>query len=247
MLSEKSNLTEQTVERLQEMLAASGLEYGQLFATEAELEQRLSVSRSIIREAVSRMRAMGLLDSRQGIGLIVSKPDPIGLFEQALNGGLLDGLDLQQLGELRYALEIGSIELVVRHATSQQLAKLAQLAEEFADNMAGKPSRELDNIELDFHQTILDATASPMLMRMHGVLAAYFSRSAREVNGWGDLKNNEKNLWEHRAIALALAQKNSEHARAILANHLAKLLLRQNNNLNNKENENGSQSTNQNS
>ncbi len=224
MITENANLTEQTVKQITEMITASGLDVGQAFATEAQLEKKLDVSRPIIREAVSRIRAMGLLDSRQGLGLIVSKPDPIGLFEQALNVAVLDQLDLAQLAQLRYTLEIGAIELVARTATKQQLDRLTDLAEEFARPATKKTGRTVDDIELDFHQAILGATGNEMLRRMHNIISAYFVRSAREVNGWDTFTTDENSIWEHRAIAQALSERNVERARAILSGHLAPLL-----------------------
>ncbi|MFC1675773.1 FadR/GntR family transcriptional regulator [Planctomycetota bacterium] len=231
MITENANLTEQTVEQITEMIAASGLDAGETFATEAQLEKRLNVSRPIIREAVSRLRALGLLESKQCVGLIVSKPDPVGLFEQALNGAVLDHLDLQQLAQLRYTLEIGSIELIAREASQQQLDRLTELAEEFAKPATKKTGRTVDDIELDFHQAILEATGNEMLRRMHNIVSAYFVRSAREVKGWDTNTTDENSIWEHRAIAQALSERNIERARAILSGHLAPLLCE-------KENEN---------
>ncbi|MFH1614551.1 MAG: FCD domain-containing protein [Planctomycetota bacterium] len=219
---ENTNLTEQTVKQIQQMIVSSSLAVGEVFATEADLEKKFNVSRQIVREAVSRLRALGLLESRQGLGLIIGKPDPIGLFEQALDGELLTLVDLKQLAELRYALEFGAIELAGRRATDAQLEKLRQLAEEFAETFAGKSNKKsADEIEFDFHRTILEATGNKMLMRMHNVISAYFVRSAKEINGWDVNKTGEDSAWEHRAIAKALSERNVERARVILSDHLA--------------------------
>jgi DNA-binding FadR family transcriptional regulator len=210
---------------LREIVAASGLEAGELFAVEAELEKELNVSRPVLREAVSRLRALGILRSRQGVGLIVAKPDPIALFEQAITGYAVDSVDLAQLGELRYSLEIGAVELVVKRATRAQLARLAELAEEFARSHAGEPSaRMIDDVEMAFHCTILESTHNATLMRMHYVLAAFFVRSAKEVEGYAADQASERIVWDHRAIAHAFGQRSVERARALLSGHLESLI-----------------------
>lgn len=205
------------------MVASSGIKPGEPFATEAELEIKLGVSRSILREAISGLRALGFLESRQGVGLIVDRPDPVGLFEQVFESWVTDLLDLRDLRELRYALEIGAVDLAVQRATEDQVARLDALAEEFAQHVAAQPgSRSCGDIELDFHRTILEATHNTLLMRMHHVVAAYFIRAAREVPGWQEC--DEGTVWEHRAIAQALGERNVERARALLTGHLSKLV-----------------------
>jgi len=222
---ETANLTEQTVTALAEMIASSGLAPGATFAVEAELGKRLNVSRPVLREAVSRLRALGMLHSRQGVGLIVAKPDPVALFEQAIKSYALDAVDLAELGELRYSLEIGAVELAVKHATPEQLARLAALAGELADCHAGKaPCRKVDDIELEFHGTILQATHNATLVRLHHVVAAFFRRMARERAGYCADQTSDRTVWEHCAIAEAFAERNVERARAMLGAHLAHLI-----------------------
>jgi len=79
-LIQETNLTEQTVKNILEMIEKSSLREGDFFATESELEEKFQISRPVLREALSRIRALGFLESRKRKGLIVSKPDPINLF-----------------------------------------------------------------------------------------------------------------------------------------------------------------------
>lgn len=206
------------------MIASSGLKPGDVLAREAELGEKFGVSRSILREAINRLRALGLLESRQCVGLVISKPDPVALFEQAFESGLMDSLDMAELAELRYTLEIGAVELVVRRATPEQLARLDELANEFAACESGRrPQRSIDDIELDFHGTYLEASHSSMLMRMHYVITSFFRRAAREMPDW-DAWSDENTIWAHRAIVQALRERSVERARAILTGHLEGLL-----------------------
>jgi GntR family transcriptional regulator, transcriptional repressor for pyruvate dehydrogenase complex len=222
---ESTNLTDQTVTALVNIIASSGLAPGAPLAVEAELEKKLNVSRSILREAVSRLRGLGILDSRQGVGLIVAKPDPVALFAQAVRSYALDAMDLAELGELRYALEIGAMDLAVSRATPEQVTRLAALAEDFAERYAGKRlERTIDDIELEFHGTILEAAQNATLGRLHYVLAAFFQRRVRESVGYSADDTTDRTVWEHRAIAEAFGARNVERARALLGGHLADLI-----------------------
>ena len=187
------SLTEQTVASINEMILLSGVRPGDRFGNEADLERKLGVSRVVVREAVSRLRALGMLESRQGLGLIVGKPDPFGLLEQTLARHTLDSADLLALEELRYVLEVGAVELAVKRAAAAQVERLAALAEELAECCTGSPSaRTVDDVEMDFHRTILEATHSAMLERMHPVLAVVFSRKEREVPNYSVTTTTER-------------------------------------------------------
>jgi len=207
---------------LQEMIVSTGAKPGDRFGNEADLERKLGVSRVVIREAVSRLRALGILESRQGLGLTVGKPDPFGLLEQTLTRHTLDSADLAALEELRNALEIGAVELAVKRATKAQLDRLAELAEELAKFHASSSSpRTADDVELDFHRTILEATHNTMLGQMYPVLAVVFSRRERELPGYPTTTTTQRTVWEHRMIAQAFRERNVECARAMLCMHLA--------------------------
>jgi GntR family transcriptional regulator, transcriptional repressor for pyruvate dehydrogenase complex len=220
--NENTSLTEQTVASLKEMIVLSGARPGDRFGNEADLERKLGVSRVVVREAVSRLRALGILESRQGLGLIIGKPDPFGLLEQTLTRHTLDSTDLAALEELRNTLEIGAVELAVKRATEAQVDRLVELAEELGEFRASSSSsRTADDVELDFHRTILEATHNTMLGQMYPVLAVVFSRRERELPGYPTKTTTEQTVWEHRMIARAFRERNVECARALLCMHLA--------------------------
>jgi len=225
MATNRKNLTELTVKRLKKLIAESGLEAGEPLGIEADLEKKLKVSRPVLREAISRLRALGILDSRQSVGLIIGKPDPVAVFEQALEGCAAEAMDLAELAEFRYALEIGAVNTAVRRAEPEQIERLEELAEAYAAGLSSsKPSRPSDEIEMAFHRTLLEATHNRTLARMYHVIATYFARVEKEVAGWEKVRSEERSAWEHRAIARAMAERNVETVRALLSVHLRSLL-----------------------
>ncbi|MCK4981293.1 MAG: FadR family transcriptional regulator [Victivallaceae bacterium] len=137
----------------------------------------------------------------------------------------MGAIDIRELAELRYTIEIGAIELAAMRATDKQLLSLSKLADEYAASMLPNYSgREQDQIELDFHQTILKASHNTMLIQMHHVLIAFFSRAILEFPEW-NMANKDKVSWEHQAIAEALTKRNTERARILLSGHLEQIIL----------------------
>ncbi len=226
-MSHTQNLTSTTVIELKRMIAESGLQVGELFATQAQLEKKFNVSGSVIRDAVGELRTLGVLKTRKSVGLLVGEPDPIALFEKAFEISTTQMMPLKDVAQLRYTLEIGSIDAAVKEATAEEIAQLADLAEQFADRAAHPSSEEshsVDSVDLAFHRMMLQCTHNDMIIRMHHVVTAYFGRISGEFNGWlANSVTDDHAIWQHRAIAAAFAKRNVEAARSLLALHLAGL------------------------
>src|SRR5690606_22220191 len=104
---------------------------GEFFATEEDLVQRYQVTRGVVREAVSRLRSLGILTGRKNKGLLIDTPDPIKLLEQVAPFFVRTAQDLQQIASLRYSLLLGAVDAAVQNATQQQLDAFTQLADEW--------------------------------------------------------------------------------------------------------------------
>ncbi len=216
---ETTNLTMRTVDNIMDMISQRRLPAGEFFATETDLEQQLGVSRQIVREAVSRLKAIGYLASRQKIGLVTAKPDPIELFENALDHYMFDVSEERELGELRFALEVGAVEIAVSRATDEQIGRLQCCAERY-DGLA---ERDPDRAEADlqFHMTILEASHNEFLHRMNHVIVRFFARRSLPDSPYHDHIGpvNHSGI-EHYAIVRDFEDRNIERARMHLADHL---------------------------
>lgn len=203
--------------RIRQQLQESHLDEGDFFMTEAELAETYEVSRTVAREAVGRLKSLGILEGRKRKGLIVRRPDPIRLLTQTLPSLISSEDDLRELGMLRYALEVGSIELAIQHATEQQLEQLGGIVSEmeaaFADPDLAESFVDLD---LKFHALILSMTGSRMISGMRNLLVDFFSKAPRS----GDLVAvADRMIWEHRELYHAIRAGDVERARTMIRMH----------------------------
>lgn len=209
-------------ERIRRRIVDEELDEGEFFMTESAVAEEYSVSRNIAREAVSQLRALGVLKSRQSKGLLVGRSSPVDLLQSSLPFFARTAADLRQLGQWRYTLEVGAIDLAVAHASEQQIQRLAELADEYERIFQRDPSNpKSDDVELEFHCLILEMTANPLIAGMYQVLAEYFRSYAVEARqSHQRLDATPDAAWQHRAIALAFKQRDAEQARALLRQHL---------------------------
>lgn len=197
----------------------SGLREGELFMTGDNVALRYHVSRTVAREALSQLRALGVLKSRQRKGLLVARPDPLELTARwvPLYGHPANPEAFRTLAQLRYVLEIGALDLAVSHATDAQIDRLAALARDF-ERLAGGfgHTAETDAIDLAFHKAILEMTGNPLIAGMHRILASYFQASI----DFDPRPDASKAIREHHSIADAFRRRDPETVRALMRTHL---------------------------
>ena len=67
-------LADQVASTLETEIRAGRIQASEKLPTEAALAQQFEVSRTVVREAISRLKSLGLVDSRQGSGVYVKAP-----------------------------------------------------------------------------------------------------------------------------------------------------------------------------
>jgi DNA-binding FadR family transcriptional regulator len=212
-------------DRMHADIVASQLQEDDFFMTGDQVAAHYGVSRSIARESLGQLRALGVLKSRQRKGLLVGRPDPIKLMSRwvPFYGRGAQGNELSRLAELRYVLEMGAVDLAVTHATTEQINRAKALAEEF-DEVASRSghNQESDRIDLAFHTLILEMTGNALITGMHRVLSDYFLASTLEAP-----KPNEdpvSSIRAHHMLAEAFTRRDGEMVRSVLRSHLRRTL-----------------------
>ena len=214
---EDSNTAERAARAIRREIGRRGLSPGEVIGTEGELAKKLGVSRNAVREAVGRLRGLGLVESRQGKGLVVAQSDPAEVMRLVLPQYVVDRSSLASLSELRYCIELGAVEMAVERASKEQVLRLVELGREFEELINDDPV-EADRVDEAFHETLLAGTASQLLQDMHVVITGFFRRAPQECEGW--YLRKEPRAWEHAAIADAFMERDADRARVLLRGHL---------------------------
>ncbi len=223
---DQQTLANQLAGRIRTDVMSAGLREGDLFMTTDQVVERYEVSRTIAREAVNQLSALGVLEGRQRLGLLVGRPDPVALMGQCMPfyAGAAGTENLRALAELRYVLEMGAIDFAATNATEEQKAGLVELAARF-DKVTSEhgQNEEADTIELEFHALILSMTGNPLVAGMHRVLIEYFHKAVTDDPTWREV--SASSVLEHTAIAQAITGGDTELARCLLRRHLENALL----------------------
>jgi len=158
--------------RLREYLKRKSFKPGDPLPKEVELAESLGVSRNVLREALSRLRMLGMVETKKKRGMVLSRPDILGSFERVLDPLIIDESTLRDLFELRLTLEVGLADLLYLRKTKEDVAQLEKIAKN--QKVTGsRPTFRIKN-EIDFHGKIYQMTGNETLQRFQSMLLPIF-------------------------------------------------------------------------
>jgi DNA-binding FadR family transcriptional regulator len=158
--------------KLREYFKKRSFKPGDALPTEVELAQALGVSRNVIREALSRFRMLGIIETRKKRGMVVSNPDILGSFEKVLDPLIIDDETLQDIFEIRLTLEMGLADLLYLRKTKKDVQELEKIA--LAEKSKGKNQAFRIENEIAFHGKIYQMTGNKTLKRFQNMLLPVF-------------------------------------------------------------------------
>jgi GntR family transcriptional repressor for pyruvate dehydrogenase complex len=186
--------------------------------TEAALGQQFAVSRAVVREAVARLKADGLVRSRQGSGLYVAGPEARRSFKVAA-ATALDQHGIEALFELRETLETGAARLAAERRSDAELTAIAD-AHAAMIRAADWHEAGLD-ADLHFHQAIAAAAGNVYFAELMLYLSATLKasiRRAREATSEIDIRAVV--TAEHAAILEGIAARRPAAAARAMRDHI---------------------------
>ena len=220
-LKQAPSLSSTLAAKLREEIESGRLTVGSPFPSDAKIADAFGVSRTVVREAVSALRAEGLVSTQRGRGSIVTSSvprQPFGISQEEMNS--ID--DILKISELRSVLESEAAALAAKRRSDADIAKLhSALARLDAAIERGEDAMQED---VDLHLAIAAATGNEYFARLLGTFASIFVarkrvrsdlRAPEALRAYLDLIQGQ-----HRTIVDAIARGDAETAAATMRTHL---------------------------
>jgi DNA-binding FadR family transcriptional regulator len=212
------NLAHDLVSKLTQSILLGQMVPGDKLPSENSIVQEHGVSRTVVREAISKLQASGLVETRHGIGTFVLERAP----EQGLRLNVDTALGVRSILELRMGLETQAAALAAVRRTDRQLAQMREALDDYQSLLANNDSC----VEADkrFHLLIAEATGNACfteIMQHLGSAMIPRTRVNAAERGSADLSKlgHLANL-EHEAILNAIKRQDPDAARAAMWLHL---------------------------
>ncbi|MFC0533636.1 FadR/GntR family transcriptional regulator [Phytohabitans kaempferiae] len=213
---------DEVINSIKHMILEGVFRPGDRLPIEKELAESLGVSRGSLREGISALSILGVVDTRQGNGTYITNLDvtqllaPMGFVVDLEGRG-----DARHVHAIRRLLECEAARLAAARITDQALTEARALLDE-ATRIASEVPHDHEciiEIDINFHRIIAAHTGNPVLV---GLIDAFAGRTVR-ARLWRSLHEegaDRRTHDEHLAIWKALAARDPERARIRMANHL---------------------------
>lgn len=211
----KSPLYEEVAERLREFIDVHDLQPGDRLMSERELAQRLGVSRTSVRQALTALRVGGLVEIRHGDGVYLLRP-PEELVPSLAQELLKSHAHLPAIMEVREALETQTARLAARRRTDADLHEMREALREMALALdLGEESAQADR---RFHGAIATASRNDLLINVYDQLADLIDQTRRaSLSRPG---RPPRSLMAHDDILHAIEDQDEEAAAQAMRDHL---------------------------
>ncbi|MDQ1910088.1 FadR/GntR family transcriptional regulator [Paenibacillus sp. GD4] len=212
---------EVVAEQIKEQIVSGALKPGEKLPSTKELSERYQVGRSTVREALSALKAMGLVEAHQGEGSYVRIIEAQDVELPELGSLLMSRETVMELIEARQALEISNAALAAEKRTEADLerfeAVLKRMEEHLGDEVEG------ERTDLEFHLILAEATHNSIMMRMIDSISSQMQAAIRETRRLQLYAQKEvaRQLYqEHKAIFQAIRDRNPAAAQEQMQKHL---------------------------
>lgn len=217
-LSPGVRLSDQVAERLFVEIRAGRLVSGDKIPTEAALVERFSVSRTVVREAVSRLKSLDLVESRQGSGVYVKSRGFTPLSFDAKHAASKQAV--VQMVEVRRALEAEVAALAAQRRTQTDIKRIRNAMADI--DQAVLRNGDGVNEDVKFHRAIADAARNPFLIGTLEYLGQFLHLATRVTRANEARRTDfaKQVSGEHDHIVRAIAAGDATAARKAATQHM---------------------------
>ncbi|MBW8348241.1 FadR family transcriptional regulator [Bacillus sp. IITD106] len=216
-----TKLYEQVAEAIHEMIRSGQLKPGDKLDSVEQLAENFQVGRSAIREALSALRAMGLLEMKQGEGTYIKEFSPDQIFFPLSTAILMNQNDVENLLEVRKIIETGAVASASKKRTSENLTTMELALEEMKKANGNEELGE--KADLAFHLAIADASQNQLLSSLLKNVAGLMQATMKETRRlwlYSGQTTTEKLYEEHKNIYEAIFRGDENAAREAMVQHL---------------------------
>ncbi len=221
-INRRPSLTDDISQKLSRMVLEGELAAGQQLPTEQSLAESFGVARTVVREAISRLKHDGLVDSRQGVGAFVAEPSARSAFR--INPACFEKRQkLLEILQLRTGITSEAAGLAARSRSDADIEYMEQAYRDMESSLAEghDGAEQLVLAERTFYRHIAEASGNQYILEFLSMLDARIDMELRSVA----VKNARVTEWsaevlvEHQAVLDAIRDQNEDAASQAVRHH----------------------------
>ncbi|CAH0345421.1 FadR/GntR family transcriptional regulator [Bacillus sp. CECT 9360] len=212
---------EEVAETIYDMIRTGALKPGQKLDSVQQLAENFQVGRSAIREALTSLKAMGLIEIRQGEGTYINEFETEQIAFPLSTAILMNQEDIAHLLEVRKILETGTASAAAKKRTDEQLLAMEEALEEM--RLINGNEELGEKADLQFHFAIAKGSQNPLLINLMNHVSGLMGETMKETRRlwlYSKQTTTDRLYEEHLAIYNAIKRQDAEKARTIMLEHI---------------------------
>lgn len=215
--------TEQLRFQILRLIRQRGYLSGDRIPSERDLATRFSVGRSTVREELSILESMRIIERRPNSGIFLREIDRDGSLDAVVleaDLGLPMTLDeVRNLNEFRKIIEIQAVEIACERRSAKDIEQIDKILTQTAACIDA--GQAVGNKDAEFHLAICCATQNPLLARAAN--SFWLASQARRDRYFAETENGARSLRHHRLLFEAIEARDVAAAKNIMEQHLGQV------------------------
>ena len=194
-----TTLADKVEEKIIEFIKNNHLVPGDSLPNEMQFVEMYGISRNVVREALSRLRMLGLIQTRTKRGIVVTEPPLLKGFRKIIDPSLFSVTSIKEMMGMRIALEIGLAEFLFANVNDEDIKELEKIVKR--QKAIGSDNLSIEE-EVAFHSKIYEIAGNNFISQfteiMHPVFVfvkknyhSYFLPISQKLKEKGEVVNHE--------------------------------------------------------
>ena len=214
----RQSVGEQVFEQLKEQIINNEWKKGEKIPSENDLALSFGVSRITVRQALQKLMALGLIETRLGEGSFIRDAAPGINMNPLIPIAYLNENSLLEILEYRKVLEGNVAELAAQKASAEELVELEEAyirMEQLKDDL-----EKFSKADLNFHLLLANMTKNSLIIQTFHIFNDVLNRAFSQIT----LKRgNTAGIYYHKLLLEAVKTRNSSEAKRIMDEHMEDL------------------------
>ncbi|MDD6811480.1 MAG: GntR family transcriptional regulator [Lachnospiraceae bacterium] len=207
---------QKAIDYIFQMIKEGKLIVGSKIPSERDIAEQLGIGRNSIREAISILRGMGLIESIQGSGNYIAKDSGRTIWNIVSVMLALGSISMKDILEFRRVMARAVIELIFKNGFDDEDK---EHLEKIIGKMKSASGEKLVMLDQEFHITLIRATRNPLFIIVMEAIAEVYHESMSKVIGESDEETTRKLIELHSKICNSIVEKDEEACLKYMKDH----------------------------
>lgn len=215
-----STLVDKVESSIRQYIKAKKLIPGDTLPNEMVLSAELGVSRNVLREALSRLRMLGLIQSRTKRGIVIKEPSLFSGFEKVIEPYLLSENSIVEMMGMRIVLEIGITDFLFSNLDDEKIDEIEKIV------LSQKDVKYQLSVEqeTEFHKKIYEITGNNFIIQFIKIIHPVFEFAKSNYESYFEPVNQrlllEGQIVTHQDLFDFIKARDMEGYRMAIKRHL---------------------------